>query len=255
MSPPRLLADNIPYTHGFFTREGGVSTGIYASLQCGAGAADMAQNVAQNRALVLAALGLTSLVTCYQSHSAVALTVSSSFDTPPSADALVTATPGLALGILTADCAPVLFADPVAGVIGAAHAGWRGAVSGVLEATLEQMWSLGATPANIQASIGPCIQQESYEVGPEFTEIFAQTHPEWFEHGVVEAFLDKDLGTGRLMFDLPTYIRMRLLHADIEALHDLAIDTYTDTRFFSHRRAKHAGEVDYGRQISVIALA
>jgi YfiH family protein len=239
--------------HGFFTREGGVSHGLYASLNCGPGSDDEAGNVAQNRARVARHLGsqLEHVVTLYQVHSATALCVAEPVDAAyrPKADAIVTRTPGLAIGVLTADCAPVLFADAGTGVIGAAHAGWRGAVAGVLEATISEMERQGARRANIRTAIGPAINQDSYEVGPEFeaellqscannARFFARVHPH-----------------ARAHFDLPGYVESRLAAAQIGAVERCTLCTYqNESLFFSFRRSQHRNESDYGRQISAIVV-
>jgi YfiH family protein len=246
-----ITADALaPVRHGFFTRKGGASSGIFAGLNCGPGSSDMAEAVEINRARVAAEMGVSpdALVTLHQTHSADVLTLDRPPAGRPRADAMVTRTPGLALGILTADCAPVLFADPVAGVIGAAHAGWRGARSGVLEATLAAMTALGAERGRIAAVIGPTISQPAYEVGPEF----------------VEAFLDDDPETGRFFaagragrahFDLPAYVLWRLRAAGAGLAEWTRHCTYSDPeRFYSFRRAMHASEADYGRLIAVIRL-
>lgn len=239
--------------HGFFTREGGVSKGIYASLNCGYGSDDNTENVRENRARVAEKLSVEreKLLTVYQIHSPTVVEVTEPWtpDTAPQADAMVTAAPGIALGILTADCAPVLFADKKARVIGAAHAGWKGAVTGVLEATVEAMVSLGAERGNIAAAIGPCISKESYEVGPEFHERFlseADENARWFEPS------EK---AGHFMFDLPGYVEARLEASDIGTVATLGKCTYQDEkRFFSFRRTTHRKEKDYGRQISALML-
>ena len=238
--------------HGFFTREGGVSQGIYASLNCGLGSADSPERVAANRARALAALGqqAADLRTPVQSHSTrVAVLDGRAADGPrPEADALVTTTPGLALGILTADCAPVLLADADAGVIGAVHAGWRGALGGVLEAAIEAMIAAGAEPKRTTASIGPCIAMASYEVGPEFPAPFLAAD-------AANADLFAGADAGRRRFDLAGFIARRLEAFGIPAVARIAADTCADPhRFFSYRRAQLRGEADYGRQLSAIAL-
>lgn len=240
-----------PVRHGFFTRKGGASSGIFAGLNCGTGSSDLSEVVAINRARVAQAMGAPpeALVTVHQVHSADVLTVTAPHTgAPPQADAMVTATPGLVLGVLTADCQPVLFSDPEAQVIGAAHAGWRGAKEGILEAVLTAMERLGAARARISAVIGPTISQASYEVGPEF----------------VEAFLDDDRdsarffaqGTGdRALFDLPGYALWRLRAAGVGHAEWTRHCTYRDpARFYSFRRTTHHGEADYGRLISCIRL-
>ena len=240
--------------HGFFTRLGGVSDGIYVSLNCGPGSGDDAGNVTENRARVAAMLGATPghLVTAFQKHTNVAVVAEAPWtrDKAPEADAIVTATPGLAIGVLTADCAPVLFCDPEARVIGAAHAGWRGALSRIVEATVAAMAGLGARPARIRAAIGPAISQGAYEVGHDYRDQFLAQEPE------SEAFFAIDEGSGEPHFDLPGYVAERLARAGIGEIVDLGLCTYYDeTRLFSYRRSQHHGEADYGRQISAIVLA
>lgn len=234
--------------HGFFTRKGGASSGIFAGLNCGLGSSDQTEVVAINRARVLEAMGADHLVTVHQTHSAIALPVTGPLDRPVEADAMVTATRGVALGILTADCQPVLFVDAKAGVIGAAHAGWKGAKGGVLEATLDAMEALGATRRNIHAAIGPCISQTAYEVGPEFFETFTNDDPE------TRRFFANGAGD-RMLFDLPSYGLWRLRRADVGHAEWCGHCTYgAADRFYSYRRSVHAGDVDYGRLISVIRL-
>jgi len=238
--------------HGFFTREGGVSTGLYASLNCGLGSRDMAAAVTENRARGAAALGLPrdAVVTNNQVHGRVVVTVDGVAQGAerPRADALVTRRRGIALGILTADCVPVLFADAEAGVIGAAHAGWRGAIGGVLDATLAAMVALGARPARIHAGIGPAIAQASYEVGPEFPAPFLAQDP-----GNARFFIALD--GGKFRFDLPAYVRRRLDQLGLASVAATGGDTAAEpARFFSYRRSRLAGEADYGRLLSAIAL-
>jgi YfiH family protein len=238
-----------PFRHGFFTRKGGASSGIFTGLNCGAGSSDQSEVVAINRARVARALAVPDdhLVGVHQTHSAAVETVTEAPRPAPrrEADALVTATPGIALSILTADCQPVLFADAHARVVGAAHAGWRGARDGVLEATIDAMIALGAEPDRINAVIGPTISQRAYEVGPEFVEAFLDDDPDnarFFANG----------NGDRALFDLPGYSLQRLRAAGITAewTHHC---TYSDAdRFYSYRRSVHAGEADYGRLISVI---
>ena len=246
-----ITSDALPGTrHGFFTRKGGASSGIFAGLNCGTGSSDLSDAVAINRARVAQAmdLPLSHLVTVNQVHSADVVMLTAPLDPRPRADALVTATPGLGLAVLTADCQPVLFSDPQAGVIGAAHAGWRGSRDGVLEATLDAMEALGANRAAITAVIGPTISQAAYEVGPEFLDGFLQDDP----HS--QRFFAS--GTGdRMLFDLPGYSQQRLRLAGIGHAEWTRHCTYRDPdRFFSFRRTTHAGEADYGRLISVIRL-
>ncbi|HEX9752971.1 MAG TPA: peptidoglycan editing factor PgeF [Methyloceanibacter sp.] len=240
--------------HGFFTRQGGVSSGVYASLNCGPGSRDDAANVTENRARVADILGAepSRLITVFQKHSADAVVTDKPWKEGkiPEADAIVTAKPGLAIGVLTADCAPVLFCDGAAGVIGAAHAGWRGALSGIVEATVEAMRKLGARPEHITAVIGPTISQDAYEVGADFVERFLADEPE------SAAFFLTDEGSGEPHFDLPAYVGERLARAGVGSIADLGFCTYCEeTRLFSYRRSQHHGEEDYGRQISAILLA
>ena len=233
--------------HGFFTRQGGVSSGLYASLNCGPGSRDQADNVVENRARVAELLGAEpgKLITVFQKHSADAAIAEAPWSgTPPEADAIVTKTPRLAIGVLTADCAPVLLCDGTAKVIGAAHAGWKGSLGGIIEATVEAMRNLGAKPERIVAAIGPSISQDAYEVGTEFVERFVAEEP------ASTSFFINDEGTGEPHFDLPAYVGQRLARAGVGHC------TYCEeTRLFSHRRSQHHGEEDYGRQISAILLA
>jgi YfiH family protein len=252
LSAPSLTAiDGL--RHGFFTRQGGVSSGIYASLNCGPGSRDEPANVTENRARVAELLGAKpgSLITVFQKHGADAVIAQKPWkqDKMPEADAIVTAKPGIAIGILTADCAPVLFCDGTAKVIGAAHAGWRGALSGIVEATVEAMETLGAEPERISAVIGPAISQGAYEVGAEFMQHFLAEAPE------SEAFFIADEASGEPHFDLVGYVAERLARAGVGAVADLGLCTYCEeTRLFSYRRSQHHGEGDYGRQISAILL-
>jgi YfiH family protein len=239
--------------HGFFTRQGGVSSGIYASLNCGPGSRDDAANVTENRVRVAETLGAepSRLITVFQKHSADAVTADKPWKEGkiPEADAIVSAKPELAVGILTADCAPVLFCDGEARVIGAAHAGWRGALSGIVEATVEAMGKLGARPERITAVIGPTISQKAYEVGSDFVERFLAVEPE------SSAFFITDEGSGEPHFDLAGYVGERLARAGVGTIADLGLCTYCEeTRLFSYRRSQHHGEDDYGRQISAILL-
>jgi YfiH family protein len=239
--------------HAFFTREGGVSTGIYDSLNGGLGSSDDPANVHENRRRMADRLGLppTALVSLHQVHSADAVVVERpwSRDDRPRADGMVTKTPGLALGITTADCGPILFADVEARVIGAAHAGWRGALGGIVEATLSTMEELGAERGRIVAVLGPMIRQDAYEVGPELVAAFREADP---DH---ERFFRPAARNGHAMFDLPGYLGARLRQAGVGQVVDLGLCTYAeDSRFFSYRRATHRGEPDYGRLISAIAL-
>lgn len=246
-----LTSDSLlPFRHGFFTRKGGISSGIYKGLNCGPGSSDQTDAVRTNRNRVAQAMSVepAQLATVHQTHSADVLVVEGPVLAPrPKCDALVSATKGIALGILTADCQPVLFADDKAGIVGAAHAGWKGALSGVLEATLDTMETLGANRRNIHAVIGPTISQAAYEVGPEFQQSFVALNPNF-------ARFFKP-GTGdRLLFDLPGFGLDRLRQAGVGQASWTGHCTYQDpSRFYSYRRTTHAKEADYGRLISVIA--
>jgi len=240
--------------HAFFTRRGGVSEGVYASLNGGVGSRDEPDAVRANRARMAAALAIAPerLAIPYQVHSADALAITAPFrrEARPRCDALVTATPGLGLGVTGADCGMILFADAEAQVIGAAHAGWKGALGGVLEATVAAMAALGARVDRISAALGPCIAQPSYEVGPEFVATF--------EIGDISSyrFFTRSVNAGRSLFDLHGYIADRAARAGIARFEDLGLDTYADeARFFSYRRATHRKEADYGRLVAAIALA
>lgn len=240
--------------HGFFTRGGGHSQGIFASLNCGLGSGDDRDLVLKNRDVVSRALGLGdgTLVTAHQVHSADVAEVKDvwPFEGRPKVDGLVSRTPGIALGVLTADCGPVLFADGKAGVIGCCHAGWKGAVGGMTDATIAAMEKLGAERHNIVAVLGPTISKTAYEVGPEFPKPFLAQH---VSHA---AFFSPSVKEGHFMFDLPAYICLRLRQAGVGQVHDLALCTYADeSRFYSYRRATHRGETDYGRLVAAIALA
>lgn len=237
--------------HAFFTREGGVSQGIYAGLNGGTGSRDDQSLVAQNRARMEAALGVPEghLLTAWQVHSPDCVVVDRPWDERPHADAVATATPGIAAAVSIADCGPVLFADPEARVVAAAHAGWKGAVGGVLDATLDRMEELGAKRARVIAAIGPLIRQPSYEVGPEFVENLAGLDP------ANKRFLAPSARPGHAMFDLPGYIAARLRELGVGAVDDLGLDTYADeARFYSYRRSTHRQEPDYGRLIAAITL-
>ena len=253
----RLQAGNLAeidgIEHGFFTRLGGVSEGLYESLNCGVGSHDVPDAVTENRKRVaeLLAAKPDKLATVHQKHSNVAVVADETWepDTRPEADAVVTATRGIVVGIVTADCAPVLLCDPEAGVIGAAHAGWRGALVGIVEATVEAMKGLGAAEERILAAIGPAISQGAYEVGADYKARFLKTEPD------AGAFFVNDEGTGEPHFDLPAYVANRLTQTGVNEIYDLGICTYDDdTRLYSYRRSRHHGEVDYGRQISAIVL-
>jgi|SRR6056297_4185261 len=246
-----ITSDSLaPLRHGFFTRRGGASSGVFAGLNCGSGSTDQSEIVDINRARVAEAMQVAedNLVTVHQVHSADVATVDGPLGArKPKADAMVTDTPGLALGVLTADCQPVLFADPEAGVVGAAHAGWRGALDGVLEATVEAMIDLGADRENITAVIGPSISQRAYEVGPEFLEAFLDDDPQFarfFANGA----------DGRYQFDLPGFGLHKLRTAGVDAEWTRHCTYSNADRFYSYRRSTHAREADYGRLISVIRL-
>ena len=240
-------------SHAFFTREGGVSGGIYESLNGGVGSEDIAQHVTENRARMAAAIGVAPehLITAYQVHSPDVVVAERPWpaDARPRADAIVTRVPDLAIGISTADCGPVLLADVAAGVIGAAHAGWRGALTGVLEATIDAMELCGADRAVITAALGPMIRQDNYEVGPEFVARFTTE-----DHGS-ERFFKPSPRANHALFDLAGYIAKRLTAAGVRQVEDLGRCTYAEPRiFFSYRRSVHRGERDYGRHLSAVAL-
>jgi YfiH family protein len=236
--------------HGFFTRKGGASSGIFAGLNCGTGSSDQSEVVAINRARVAEAMGIgtDALVTLHQVHSPDVVHVTEPFADRPKADGMVTATPGLVLAVLTADCQPVLFEDPAAGVIGAAHGGWRGTFDGVLEAVVDAMERLGAERDRIVAVIGPTISQAAYEVGPELFEQITDDDRE------ATRFFAQGRGD-RMMFDLPSYGLYRLRRAGVGHAEWTRHCTYGDPdRFYSYRRTTHRGEADYGRLLSAIRL-
>lgn len=240
-----------PVVHGFFTRKGGVSEGIYEGLNCGTGSSDDSGAVTENKARVAQDLGLTSdaLLGLHQVHSDKVLVADRTIQDRPKADALVTATTGLGLSVLSADCQPVLFADYKAGVIGTAHAGWRGTLTGILEATVSAMEKLGAKRNKIEAVIGPCISQAAYEVGQEFFENFADTDPSY------TSFFVNSATAGKYMFDLPRFGLSRLRTAGISNCEWVGECTYSaPEKYYSFRRTTHMGEADYGRLISVIRL-
>jgi YfiH family protein len=256
MITTQILKHSTRVNHAFFTREGGVSKGLYGSLNCGFGSGDHPGNVAINRSRALNRLtGDGELLTLYQVHSSNVVIVEEAWlqKDAPKADAAVTRNPGLALGILTADCVPILLADGGAnagsGVIGAAHAGWKGALAGVVEATVEAMVGLGAQASNITAAIGPSIHQDSYEVGPEFRDRFENSNP---ANGNFFTSSDR---VGYFKFDLVAFVgnKFDALGINFETTGE---DTYSDgVRFFSYRRSTHLGEEDYGRGLSAIILA
>lgn len=248
------LLNSSEIAHGFFGRNGGVSTGIFASLNCGPGSGDDRTHVVENRRRALAELtnaADSQLLTLHQIHSAKALRVTGPWQIGegPQADAMATNIPGLALGILTADCAPVMLADAEAGVIGAAHAGWKGALSGVVDSVISEMEGLGAQHSRIAAAIGPCIGQQNYEVGEEFVATFEQTdktNARWFVPSV---------RPGRFRFDLPGFVEWRVQAAGVSNVARIGHCTYAEKEdFFSYRRATHRLEKDYGRQLSGIFL-
>lgn len=239
--------------HAFFTREGGVSEGLYRGLNGGLGSNDSREAVIENRLRMTAHLGLAEgrLALPWQVHSSEAAVATEPWprELAPKLDAVVSATPGLAAAIMVADCCPILFADPKARVVAAAHAGWKGAIGGVIEATLARMEELGAARADTVAALGPCIRQASYEVGPEFAANFTAqdtANARFFAPG------DKP---GHSWFDLAGYVVARLKTAGVGTVEDVGLDTYPDeARFFSYRRTTHRAEPDYGRQIAAIAL-
>lgn len=255
-APSPLTADYLRDTggirHAFFTRVGGVSGGLYASLNVGFGSDDEQENVRRNRERAMAALGgAGALNTVYQIHGREVAVADAAWDpkAAPKADAMVTDRPGIAIGILTADCAPVLFADPQNRVIGAAHAGWRGAVAGVLRATVEAMERLGADRRSIRAAVGPTIAQASYEVGPEFPAPFVAEDP------ANKRFFRPSVRTGHHMFDLTGYVAGRLVALDIAQAEVLNRDTCAEEDlFFSYRRTTLRKEADYGRELSAIVI-
>lgn len=270
MVPPSatsaLLSGHPGIAHGFFGRRGGVSggvydslhaggrqgneaSGIYSSLNAGEGSGDAPRNVAENRARISGALGAKWLLSCYQVHSPDVVRVTGPWTERPEADAMVTDRPGLGLCVLSADCTPVLFLDPDAGIIGAAHAGWKGALAGVLLRTVEAMEKLGAQAGRIRAAVGPTIQQASYEVGPEFRDTFVGKHP-----ASADLFIP---GQGdRLHFDLPGFCVRQLNGAALAGVDNLDQDTCAlEEIYFSNRRRNLRGEADYGRNASAIVIS
>lgn len=247
-----LLAAVPGLRHAFFTREGGVSGGIYAALNGGLGSNDDPANVAENRRRMAEHVGVAPerFISLHQIHSPDVVVADGAWPAGqrPKGDALVTNTPGIALGVSTADCGPVLFVDPQARVIGGAHAGWKGALTGVLESTIDAMEKLGATRSGIIAAIGPLIRQESYEVGNEFVARFVGADAD------NAVFFIPSVRESHAMFDLAGFIRQRLERAGILMIDDIGLDTYADERFFSYRRSVHRKEPDYGRHIHAIAL-
>ncbi len=246
-----LLAAVPGLRHAFFTCEGGVSEGVYATLNGGPGSKDDPAKVAENRARMAAQMGVTpeTFLTLHQTHSPDAVVATGPWNgSRPKADAIVTRTEGLAIGVTTADCGPVLLVDPSARVIGAAHAGWKGALTGIVESTIDAMEKLGADRSGIVAAIGPLIRQPSYEVGTEFIERFLDADAE-----NARFFLPGERD-GHAMFDLAGFIRLRLETAGVLVIDDLGIDTYSDERCFSYRRSVHRKEPDYGRHVHAIVL-
>jgi len=255
-APPTLaspLLSAIPgLRHAFFTREGGVSSGIYGSLNAGIGSKDDAADVAENRRRMAGRMGVSPpyFLTVHQVHSAHVVVATAPWEngSRPMADAIVTRTAGLAIGATAADCGPILLVDPAARVIGAAHAGWKGALTGVLESAIDAMEKLGAERHGMIAAIGPLIRQPSYEVGAEFVERFIDADPE------NALFFIPSARAGHSMFDLAGFIRRRLEHAGVLMIDDIGVDTYADENFFSYRRSVHRKEPDYGRHVHAIAL-
>ena len=250
-APSLTVLDGV--RHAFFTREGGVSEGVYATLNAGVGSHDEPARVAENRARMAAALGVAAdaLLTAYQVHSADVVIAETPWAAAarPRADAIVTQVPGLAIGVSTADCGPVLLADETARVVAAAHAGWRGALAGVTDATIAAMERLGAKRARIIAAIGPMIRQPSYEVGADLVDQFIAAD------AANARFFGAAAGAGHAMFDLAGYVAARLAAAGVGRIEDLGACTYADARrFFSFRRTTHRGEPDYGRHVNAIVL-
>ncbi len=246
-----VLSDIAGVRHGFFTRQGGHSKGIYASLNTGLGANEDNAVILINRKIVADKLGATQVLTPYQYHSTVVLPVDQAWDwqNPPRADGLVTDKKGLAIAVNTADCTPVIFADVTGGVVGVAHSGWKGTVGGVLEATVAAMVALGARAGNIVAAIGPTISQENYEVGPEFVEQFVGDNPD------SKKFFVPSERDGHAMFNLPGCVQERLGRCGLKQIENLDLCTYGDEKnFYSYRRMTHRGEADYGRQMSGVCL-
>ncbi len=251
MIKAEILSDIAGVQHGFFTRLGGHSQGIYASLNTGLGTDEDNAVILKNRKIVAEALAAREVVTPYQYHSSVVLSVDEAWDwqSPPKADGLVTRQKGLAIAVNTADCTPVIFADVKGGVVGIAHAGWKGTVGGVLEATIEAMVVLGSHAGDIVAAIGPTISQENYEVGPEFVEQFVTDNPDSKKFFVAS---ERD---GHAMFDLPGCVQERLEQSGLKQIENLDLCTYGDEKnFYSYRRMTHCGEADYGRQMSGVSL-
>lgn len=239
--------------HAFFTREDGVSGGVFAGLNCGYGSGDETENIDQNRSIAMAKLGLgrENLNTIYQIHSPNVVVADAAWplDARPKADGVVTRIPGLALGVMSADCTPVLFADQRASVVGATHAGWKGALGGVLANTVAKMEELGADRRHITAAVGPCIHQKSYEVGPEFRQSFLDEDENFAGYFIASERDD------HYLFDLPKFVVDRLLALGLAGVESVSVDTYADeARFYSYRRATHRHEADYGRGLSAIVI-
>jgi len=254
-APPFLTAQGLRgdgVRHGFFSREGGVSKGDYASLNTGPGSADDPAAIAENRNRCAETLGVApaNLLTNYQVHSANVVTVTGPWEAkPPEADALVTERPGLALGVLAADCMPWLFFEPEARIIGAAHAGWRGALAGVLENTVAAMTDLGADPAHIRAAVGPCMRQPNFEVGAELLDAFTE------KHAGADQFFARGVSPDKRQLDLAGFGAWRLRDVGVTAIDDLEVCTLGDAaHYFSYRGSRRAGAADYGRNLSAIAL-
>lgn len=245
------LLDLAGVRHAFFTRQGGVSRGLYTSLNVGLGSKDDPQAVRENRGLAADHFGAEAIITAYQVHSPDAVTAEGPWaGEAPRADAVVSATPGVVCGALAADCAPILIADAQGRVVAAAHAGWKGALTGVAEAAITRMEALGADRRRMRAAIGPCIGPASYEVGPEFLERFVQADPAY------ERFFVPGASTGKRLFDLPGFVLARLRAAGVETCEWIGRDTCAEPDlFYSNRRAFKAGEPDYGRLLSAIKLA
>ena len=238
--------------HAFFARDGGVSSGIYAGLNAGIGSQDDPANVAENRRRMAEQMGVAPprFLTLYQTHSPDAVVATGPWEgrSRQRGDAIVTRTAGLAIGVTAADCGPILLVDPAARVIGAAHAGWKGALTGILESTVAAMEKLGAERSGIVAAIGPLIRQHSYEVGGEFVERFIAADAENALYFIASA------REGHAMFDLAGFIRTRLENAGVLMIDDVGVDTYSDPRFYSYRRSVHRNEPDYGRHVHAIVL-
>ncbi|MEM7243258.1 MAG: peptidoglycan editing factor PgeF [Pseudomonadota bacterium] len=247
MTLKKLTSDHIKSRHGFYTRAGGISAGIYAGLNCGFGSQDEKKNVTENRRRVENDMGLNALYTVYQHHSSDVVVLEGAFDPATKADAMVSTQTGIGLGILTADCAPILFHDPKNNVIGAAHSGWKGAVLGITENVVGAMIKLGAERREICATIGPCISQKNYEVGQDFLEEFMDADPinsQFFINGAA----------GKYHFDLPSFCLAALRKEEIKSADWVGACTYNDeAHYYSYRRSTHRKEPDYGRLISVIA--